>query len=788
MKSKKFIPLSVLALVGVGLLAGCKNKVIDSSSAGGTGDSSSSTAVDPVAYKATISNKEALAETWTVRAANRQVEIALDPAGNVMALINAKRLVIASSDANVVFVAGRVLSAVGEGKATITVSVDGVQTDSIELTVLPSLVEPDYVSTTLADLMKITDDTDGKNAYMLQAEVVGYRYDDSTDFGDYGNFKISDGTNTILTYGATAERSALTYDLSSQKYKFTNPKTFLKNDYTKGLKIGDKVDLLAIRCDFNGQVQVQGIIRAINGKVIPNAVSDSDTIAAAEDSLFETYKVTGQITAWSKGNDATVYGNFYIKSEGAKEDKALLVYGVTSDPSKFTIQKDGKLKLDNPKDFLTNPLTKDLKIGDTVTIVGYKTSYNTNQEIVGYLEISEDEKPDVVVEAAGDTNLAVGDTLQLSASIKDGSAVASWAVDSDAVVSVSEAGLVTAKALGHAVVTATSANGKTGTIDIYVVNKEVVKTTVDALVAGEGLADDVIYEVSGILEGKVDTDNYGNGYLTDATSGKSVKIYGNTMTEGAISWSQGKPAYTNKKDATTTLAEVHNGEEITVKAVYSATYKNISVVTTAHKAHEGGVTVKAAEGIANGTVAFDKESYAYGDAVKVTLTPASGYKVGSVSVKTAYGSINPTANEDGTYTFAATQVNTVEVEFVGSDVVVSSMTITADAMGLEEQKYTTSKDATIEGVAVKASNVGNYGYLQFRYKGNAASYLYNTTATPYAIKEITITENAGKLNSKANMALWTGTEVKAEAPTDGVTLETGGKWRPYVHVRGVCRD
>lgn len=84
----------------------------------------------------------------------------------------------------------------------------------------------------------------------------------NTDGSMYGNFYLQDLTDAskeVYVYGATNTASAMTYDEEKAVYKFSNPKDYLTNDFTKGLKIGDIVSMKVFRCDYKGTIEVNGI-------------------------------------------------------------------------------------------------------------------------------------------------------------------------------------------------------------------------------------------------------------------------------------------------------------------------------------------------------------------------------------------------------------------------------------------------------------------------------------------------------------------------------------------------
>ena len=156
---KSFIPLTALAMLALISCGGPSNNQNSSvepepttSEAPATSESPASseapaTSESPASSEApvsseedvvnsiTISNKEALQAEWAFGSANRTVNIALDPAGNVNYLISVGKITIVSSNTQVITVSGRVLHAAGAGTATITVAY-GDKSDSVEITVV----------------------------------------------------------------------------------------------------------------------------------------------------------------------------------------------------------------------------------------------------------------------------------------------------------------------------------------------------------------------------------------------------------------------------------------------------------------------------------------------------------------------------------------------------------------------------------------------------------------------------------------------------------------------------
>ena len=98
----------------------------------------------------------------------------------------------------------------------------------------------------------------------------------------------------------------------------------------------------------------------------------------------QIYTITGKVSGWRSGNDGGDYGNFYLQDLENPEEE-ILVYGATSTEGTLTFGDNGKWTFSNPKDWKTNDATKDLTIGDEVTIKCYVSAYNGVNQLIGEL-------------------------------------------------------------------------------------------------------------------------------------------------------------------------------------------------------------------------------------------------------------------------------------------------------------------------------------------------------------------------------------------------------------------
>lgn len=99
------------------------------------------------------------------------------------------------------------------------------------------------------------------------------------------------------------------------------------------------------------------------------------------------YEINGTVSQWytNKGilnNDASQYGNYYLKDSSVSEGDGLLIYGATATADSL-IYDGTKFVFNNPKDYLTNTLTKDTKIGSNVVMYGFRLDYNGTVKFQG---------------------------------------------------------------------------------------------------------------------------------------------------------------------------------------------------------------------------------------------------------------------------------------------------------------------------------------------------------------------------------------------------------------------
>ena len=149
--------------------------------------------------------------------------------------------------------------------------------------------EPTVANRTLKEFI------DGENtkalAYNVTATIKSWK-DDTSAKDQFGNMVLTDGTNDLVIYGASATATALAWD-NAGAYSFTNPKDFLTNEITAGLNKGVEITMKLIRADYQGKVQGTGVITAVK-EVAATAIALDKTTAEIE--IGDNVQLTATLT------------------------------------------------------------------------------------------------------------------------------------------------------------------------------------------------------------------------------------------------------------------------------------------------------------------------------------------------------------------------------------------------------------------------------------------------------------------------------------------------------------
>lgn len=175
-----------------------------------------------------------------------------------------------------------------------------------------------------------------------RTDLAGHKF----DLVNYGNFDLTDASGNAYVYGVGAKGDIATY----------------------GVKEGDIIEIIGTRGDYKGTPQVAGGQYVSHKSVTPATAAQVNAMADDDKNDPKNYvRVTGKVTngTATPGHkfDLETYGNFDLVDESG----SLYVYGVSTGWNGET-KKFGTLGV---------------KEGDIITLVGYKTSYNGTNELVG---------------------------------------------------------------------------------------------------------------------------------------------------------------------------------------------------------------------------------------------------------------------------------------------------------------------------------------------------------------------------------------------------------------------
>ena len=143
---------------------------------------------------------------------------------------------------------------------TTTISIAQV-TGDLNISVI---IEPAVINTTLQGFI----DSD------LPTYSVKYHFTatvDSIDNTSQGRLRLTDGVNNLNVVGSTASLTALSYDINTLKYVFTNPNNFSSDPLTSSIQIGDTIEVEFIKyyLQSSGTRNGRGIILNVQHNTQP---------------------------------------------------------------------------------------------------------------------------------------------------------------------------------------------------------------------------------------------------------------------------------------------------------------------------------------------------------------------------------------------------------------------------------------------------------------------------------------------------------------------------------------
>ncbi|MBR5700797.1 MAG: BACON domain-containing protein [Bacteroidales bacterium] len=191
---------------------------------------------------------------------------------------------------------------------------------------------------------------DGNALFRLKGVVTGIVMDknDPTKYNKYGNFYLNDETGKAYVYGLLPEAGG-----ESGQDVLT----------AKGIKEGDILTVVGPKASYNGNPQMKNAYYVEHTSVTTITCADFNALADGAD----LFKITGTVSGIVMDKDDNAkynkYGNFYVEDETGK----VYVYGLVP-----------TLSGQSGQDLLTKLGVKE---GDTITVVGPKSSYKDSPQM-----------------------------------------------------------------------------------------------------------------------------------------------------------------------------------------------------------------------------------------------------------------------------------------------------------------------------------------------------------------------------------------------------------------------
>ena len=206
--------------------------------------------------------------------------------------------------------------------------------------------------------------TDGKKEYTTETSLSQKGAIVKATIAEFNAAAVGDTqyrlTGVITSIANATYGNLYIRDFSGETYVYG-----IKDYTTKGLKVGDIITIVGKRAEYKGTPQVGGAVLETVIPVTPVTIAEFLTKA---DDPNTYYMVSGNITNIATGN----YGNLDI-SDGTN---TLYVYGCYPGYGATGTARQGLIT------------SKGIKVGDKLTVIGPKGSYNSVPQVNGGLYFS----------------------------------------------------------------------------------------------------------------------------------------------------------------------------------------------------------------------------------------------------------------------------------------------------------------------------------------------------------------------------------------------------------------
>ena len=207
---------------------------------------------------------------------------------------------------------------------------------------------------------------------------------------------VSLSTDVFVGTTAVATAKIDGQDAAEFNWSSSNESIFTVDDKgsVTGVSEGRAILTATLKTDEN----VKGSIRihvVLAKDELPYAASTSvSTVLEVENSAKTAYLVTGKVKELGNGDSAGTegvlgdygaYGNLTL-ADTEDESKSILVYGLSGAYSALKYDEtSSEYKFSNAKDANTNESVKNIKVGDTITILAIRADFKETKELTGVL-------------------------------------------------------------------------------------------------------------------------------------------------------------------------------------------------------------------------------------------------------------------------------------------------------------------------------------------------------------------------------------------------------------------
>ena len=280
-----------------------------------------------------------------------------------------------SSNETVATVENGVVTGISSGKVTITATL-GVESASIIITVLPNVTDYVYQASekTIAECNAET--LDPSKLYIVEGIISEVKGTSVGAFYMTADGNAATGDDVLYVYYSCFGQEALSFDGTNWSYNYKNG--YQREDF---YTVGRRVKILCFIADNYDGKRFRGVILTED----PYWLAEKATVYEVLENNIDPSKL--YITeAYVTSIEKVKNGRFHASTNNDGTGKDLYVYSsgfYNDDPTVLSKKDNGTWNYNNKK--ATAPTETTLTVGDKVTLVVYRSDYNSTKEVTGVI-------------------------------------------------------------------------------------------------------------------------------------------------------------------------------------------------------------------------------------------------------------------------------------------------------------------------------------------------------------------------------------------------------------------